>query len=84
LVRQTVQGLVEVFGITPGAHCNQGQQTGVICAVLTVDGVQKAMQLGQGVVQDVAQAVTVGNQPLDGIEPDACVGICGGGVRFLA
>jgi len=84
LVRQAVQGLVKVFGITPGAHCNEGQQPRVSCAVLTVDGVQKALQLRQGVVQDVGEMMAVGDQPLDGVEPEACVGICTAGVRLLA
>jgi hypothetical protein len=85
LVRQTVQGFVEVLGIAPGANCYEGQQPRINRAVLAVDGVQEAMQLRQGVVQDVAQAVPVGNQPLGGVEPVTRVVIyAGGGVRLLA
>jgi len=45
--------LIKVFDIAPGAHCDEGQQSRILCAVLAVDGVQEAMQLRQGVVQDV-------------------------------
>jgi hypothetical protein len=51
--------LVEVFGITPGAHCDEGQQSSIVCPVLSIDGVQKALQLRQGVVQDVGEMMAV-------------------------
>ena len=84
MVHQSVQGLVEVFCITPGAHCDEGQQSSIVFPVLSIDGVQKALQLRQGVVQDVGEMMAVGDQPLDGVEPEACVGICTAGVRLLA
>lgn len=85
MVRQTVQGFVEVFGIASGPNCYQGQQPSINRAVLAVDGVQEAMQLRQGVVQDVAQAVPIGNQSLGGVKPVACVvNYAGGGVRLRA
>ena len=68
---ESVQGLVEVFGVTPACDRDQGQQTRVCGRLLPVDGIGEAARLRQGVVKNVGQTVAVGDQALDGIEPDA-------------
>jgi hypothetical protein len=50
---ESVQGLVEVFGVTPGSDRDQGQQTRVTGRILPVDGIEKAARLRQGVVKNV-------------------------------
>jgi hypothetical protein len=53
LIDKSIQGLVQVFGITPAANSHQGQQPGVMKSIQSHGGVQKAAQLRDGVVQNV-------------------------------
>ena len=68
---ESVQGLVEVFGVTPACDRDQGKQTRVCGRLLPVDSIEKTARLRQGVVKNVRQTVAMGDQALDGIEPDA-------------
>lgn len=66
---QAFKRLIEVFGVTPAANGNQGQELGITRAVHTHNGLCKTLQLGQRVVQDVGQPVAVLNQALGEVEP---------------
>jgi hypothetical protein len=62
--------LIEVFGVAPTANCNQGQELGITRAVHAHNGICKALQLRQRVVQDVGQPVAVLDQALGEVEPE--------------
>jgi hypothetical protein len=62
--------LIEVFDVAPTANGNQGQELGIARAVQTHNGLCKAFQLRQRVVQDVGQPVTVADQALGDVEPE--------------
>jgi hypothetical protein len=67
-VGESVEGLVEVAGIAARADGDHGQQpciAGRICA----PWLRRSRAPAPGVVEDVRQAVAVGDQVLDGIEP---------------
>jgi hypothetical protein len=61
--------LIEVFGVTPAANGNQGQELGITRAVHSHAGSRKTFQLRQRVVKDVGQPVAVVDQALGKVEP---------------
>ncbi len=71
LVVELVERALKVVRVTPRADGDHRQQPSVARCLRTHDGIQETAHLGQGVVEDLGQAVTVVDQPLDGVEPDA-------------
>ena len=69
LIDKSIQGLVQVFDVTPAANSHQGQQPCVMKSIQSHGGVQKAAHLRQCVVQNVRQPVAASDQALGGVEP---------------
>ena len=73
MVLKSVEGLVEMAGVTARRRRYQGQQARALQRIAAHRGRHKAAQLRQGVVEDVRQAVPVIDQVLDGVKPAAVV-----------
>jgi hypothetical protein len=71
LVTESVEGLVELSAIAARANRDQRQKPGVLRSVKTDRRIHEGPHLGQRVVQDVGQAVTVLDQVLDSVDPAA-------------
>ena len=69
MVLKPVEGLVEVAAVAARADGNQREQVRIARSIGAHGGGAEATHLRQRVVEDVGQAVAVGDQVLDGVEP---------------
>lgn len=58
-VGQSVEGLVQLAGVTPGADGDHREKTGLVGRLGARDCVQETAHLTQGVVEDVGKPVAV-------------------------
>ena len=69
---ESVEGLIEVAGVTAGADRHQREPARIARGIGPRGGADETAHLRQGVVEDVRQAVAVLDQVLDGVEPAPC------------